>query len=64
MADFAPPALNRRCAGWAAYLARFGWTKSTDQRAFGLASPKIGARMPVTGLALRLRTVRLLRPGA
>ena len=37
----------------------WSWTKSTDQRAFGLASTRIGARMPVARLRpLRLRTVR------
>jgi hypothetical protein len=37
----------------------WSWTKSTDQRALGLASTGIGARMPVARLRLlRLRTVR------
>ena len=39
-------------------LANWSWTKSSDQRAFGLASTRIGARVP-TALrrARRLRTV-------
>jgi hypothetical protein len=35
----------------------WSWTKSTDQRALGLASTRIGARMPIARLRpLRLRT--------
>ena len=39
--------------------ASWSWTKSTDQRAFGLDSTRIGARDPTARLrARRLRTVR------
>ncbi|PWE77300.1 hypothetical protein XF30_11550 [Bradyrhizobium sp. SUTN9-2] len=39
-------------------LANWSWTKSSDQRAFGLASTRIGARVPTAWRrARRLRTV-------
>lgn len=43
-------------------LANWSWTKSSDQRALGRASTRIGARVPMAlRRAFRLRTVSVAR---